>query len=192
MISVDKNNYLLWDFPSYITLQFEYYVETHKSTMKQIPSDLKARYSSMLVQRGVPEKYHYYYGKWLRYYLDFCEKYRFNQLNKENLVHFIKKLKDKKQTDQQQKQAIHSISLYYELESNNFGKNGVLKDKSKKISTKKSLELTNANWVPVYSDLTAEIKLRHYSISSQFTWNPKVSGLPWHEQRLVGLIQFIS
>jgi hypothetical protein len=67
--------------------------------MKQIPSDLKARYSSMLVQKGVPETYHYYYGKWLRYYLDFCEKYRFNQLNKETLAHFIKKLKDKKQTD---------------------------------------------------------------------------------------------
>ena len=70
-------------------------------------------------------------------------------------------MKDKKQTDQQQKQAIHSISLYYELESNNFGKNGLSKDKSKKISTKKEgLEQTNANWVPVYSDLTAEIKLR--------------------------------
>lgn len=66
MISVDKNNYLLFDFSGYITLQFEYYVENHKSTMKQIPSDLKARYSSMLVQKGVPEKYHYYYGKWLR------------------------------------------------------------------------------------------------------------------------------
>ena len=171
MISVGKNNYLLYDFSTYITLQFEYYVENHKSTMKQIPSDLKARYSSMLVQKGVPEKYHYYYGKWLRYYLDFCEKYRFNQLNKENLVHFIKKLKDKKQTDQQQKQAIHSISLYYELESNNFGKNGVFKNKSKKISTKKEgLEVTNANWVPVYSDLTAEIKLRHYSISTLKTY----------------------
>ena len=90
----------------------------------------------------------------------FCEKYRFNQLNKENLVHFIKKLKDKKQTDQQQKQAIHSISLYYELESNNFGKNEIFKNKFKKISTKKEdLELTNANWVPVYSDLTAEMNL---------------------------------
>ena len=137
MISVDKNNYLLFDFSNYITLQFEYYVENHKITMKQIPADLKTRYRSMLVQKGFPEKYHYDYGKWLRYYLDFCEKYGFNQLNKETLAHFIKKLKDKKQTDQQQKQAIHSISLYYELESNNFGKNGVFKNKSKKYQQKK-------------------------------------------------------
>jgi hypothetical protein len=66
-------------------------------------------------------------------------------------------LEDKKQTGQQQKQAIHSISLNYELESNNFGKNVVSKNKFKKITTKKeSLELINANWVPGYSDLTAE------------------------------------
>ena len=59
MIFVDKNNSLFYDFSNYITLQFEYYVENHKITMKQIPSDLKTRYSSMLVQKGVPEKYHY-------------------------------------------------------------------------------------------------------------------------------------
>ncbi|MBU4426249.1 MAG: hypothetical protein KKB35_05880, partial [Proteobacteria bacterium] len=51
-----------------------------------------------------------------------------------------------------------TASLYYELESNSFGKNEVSKDKSKKISTKKEgLELTNANWVPIYSVLTAEV-----------------------------------
>jgi len=36
--------------------------------------------------------------------LDFCEKYYLDQLKKENAVHFIKKLKAKKQTAQQQKQ----------------------------------------------------------------------------------------
>jgi len=81
MISVDKNNYLFHDFSNYITLQFEYYVENHKSTMKQIPSDIKASYSSMLVQKGVPEKDYYYYGKWLRYYLDFYHKYGFSESN---------------------------------------------------------------------------------------------------------------
>ena len=60
MISVDKNNYQPCDFYNYTTLQFEYYVENHKITTKQIPSDLKARYSSMLVQKGVREKHHYH------------------------------------------------------------------------------------------------------------------------------------
>ena len=161
MIFVDKNNSLFYDFSNYITLQFEYYVENHKITMKQIPSDLKARYSSMLVQKGVPEKYHYYYGKWLRYYLDFCEKYRFNQLNKENLVHFIKKLKDKKQTAQQQKQAYHAISLFYELIGPiSSDKVPLLKNKDEKLATKKDgLKTKDANWKPVCDDLNAEIKI---------------------------------
>ena len=139
--------------------------------MKQIPADLKTRYNSMLVNKGVPKKYHYYFAKWLRYYVDFCGKYGFNQLNKETLVYFIEKLKEKKQTDPQQKQAIHSISLYYELESNNFRRNKVFKNKSKKISTKKEdLKSTKANWISVYDDLSAEIKLRHYSVSTLKTY----------------------
>ena len=111
MISVAKNNYLLFDFFSHITLQFEYYVENHKITMKQIPSDLKTRYSSMLVQKGVPEKYHYYYGKWLRYYLDFCEKYGFNQLNKETLAHFIKKIEGQETNSSTTKTIIISVFI---------------------------------------------------------------------------------
>ena len=41
--------------------------------------------------------------------MDFCEKYRLDQLKKENAVHFIKRLKAKKQTTQQQKQAYHPV-----------------------------------------------------------------------------------
>ena len=34
-------------------------------------------------------------------------------LSKKNLDHYINKLKEKSQTDQQQKQAINAISLFY-------------------------------------------------------------------------------
>jgi hypothetical protein len=38
------------------------------------------------------------------------------------------------------------MALYYELEANNFGKNKISKNKSKKISTKKEgLKSTSAN-----------------------------------------------
>jgi site-specific recombinase XerD len=98
--------------------------------------------------------------------LDFCDKYHLNELKRENVVHFIKKLKDKKQTAQQQKQAYHAISLFYELglEPINSDKLALLKNKDEKLATKKdSLKLTNANWAPVYDGLISEIKLRHYS-----------------------------
>jgi hypothetical protein len=56
-------------------------------TMISIPQDMKlpaascgvfrrrrinTLYNALLIQKAVPDKYHPYYRKWLRYYLDFC------------------------------------------------------------------------------------------------------------------------
>ena len=132
--------------------------------MKQIPAHIKDRYEAYLNKKAIPKNVRSYYNKWLRYYLDFCGKYGFNQLNKGTLVNFIKKLKEKKQTDQQQKQAYHSIFLFYELGSINSEQEGLFKTRNKKLSTKKdNLKLANTNWTPVYDGLIAKIKLRHYS-----------------------------
>jgi hypothetical protein len=46
-----------------------------------------------------------YYKKWLRYYLDFCQKYKQPISTKESLQQFIKKLQEKNQTPERQKQA---------------------------------------------------------------------------------------
>ena len=125
--------------------------------MKQIPSNIKALYDAHLKKKDISKSTHFHYLKWLRYYLDFCRKYHLNQLNKDNIVHFTKKLKDKDQTAQQQKEAYHAKSLFYELVN-------PLENKDAKLATKKdNLEPTNANWAPVYDGLIAEIKLRHYS-----------------------------
>ncbi|MFH1769083.1 MAG: phage integrase N-terminal SAM-like domain-containing protein [Parcubacteria group bacterium] len=66
-----------------------------------------------MVKRGVPLTSHFYYRKWLKYYLDFCFKYHHDKSKKESLSYFIKKLKDKNQTEQQQKQAFHAVSIFY-------------------------------------------------------------------------------
>ncbi len=77
--------------------------------MKQIPSNIKVLYDGHLKNKAIPKSAHFHYRKWLRHYLDFCEKYRLNELNNENHVQFINKLKGKRQTAQQQKQAYHAI-----------------------------------------------------------------------------------
>jgi len=121
-------------------------------------------YDAQLVQKGIPKNFRFYYKKWLRYYLDFCQKYNFKQSDKESLSYFIKKLKEKNQTDQQQKQASHAISIYYEILSADRKKEIPFNHKKKILSSKKEyLKPTNADWRPIYSDLNAEIKLRHYS-----------------------------
>jgi len=80
--------------------------------MIPIPQNINTLYSALLIQKAVPDKYHPYYRKWLRYYLDFCQKYGFKPSDTKSLPHFIKKLKEKKQTDLQQKQAADAIYIY--------------------------------------------------------------------------------
>ena len=63
--------------------------------------------------------------------------YGFNQSNMENLSYFIKKLKEKNQTEQQQKQAFHAISIYFDTEFTDKDKKVPLKNKKRILSSKK-------------------------------------------------------
>ncbi len=106
----------------------------------------------------------FHYIKWVRYYLDFCQKYKFNQSDKESLHYFMNKLREKNQDEQQRKQASDAISIYYEIEATLSRENVTFKNENAIISTKKvGLKPKNANWKQVYDDLNAEIKIRHYS-----------------------------
>jgi len=84
--------------------------------MIQIAADLAKRYTSFIEQKGVETDQHQYYIKWLRYYLDFCPKYKFKPQNKESLSAFLEKLKEKKQAESLRKQAHHAVSLFYEMD----------------------------------------------------------------------------
>jgi hypothetical protein len=90
-----------------------------------------------LVKKGVPLPAHFCYGKWLKYYLDFCLKYHHEKSKKESLPHFLQKLKDKNQTEEQRKQALHAVSIFYELKNTDYDKIRVLKNKKEIISMEK-------------------------------------------------------
>jgi len=139
--------------------------------MKQIPNQINVLYETQLNQKAIPKKLCPYYKKWLRYYLDFCHKYNHESSVKKSLAHYINKLKEKSQTDQQQKQAINAISLFYEIGTDHAGKKNPLKNKTNLILKKKEgLKESNASWVSVYDDLKNEIKLRHYSPNTLKTY----------------------
>ena len=55
------------------------------------------------------------YRKWLRYYLDFCQKYDFEPSDSNSLPHFIDILRQKRQSDVLRKQAFHTVTLYHEM-----------------------------------------------------------------------------
>jgi Phage integrase, N-terminal SAM-like domain len=62
-------------------------------------------------KRAVPASGQAAYKKWIRYYLDFCSKYPVPDSKSERVRLFIEKLREKKRTLEQQKQAAHAVSL---------------------------------------------------------------------------------
>ncbi len=92
-------------------------------------------------------------------------------LSKKSLDYYVNKLKEKSQTDQQQKQAINAISLFYEIGTGHAGSENSLKNKTNLMLRKKEdLKEINASWASVYDDLKNEIKLRHYSPNTLKTY----------------------
>lgn len=84
------------------------------SLMQVIPADIWEQYSAVLKKRAVPVSHHSEYRKWLRYYLDFRSKYPLPDSKSEHVRLFIQKLREKKQSPEQQKQAAHALSLFFE------------------------------------------------------------------------------
>jgi hypothetical protein len=82
--------------------------------MLPIPPELQAQFEEHLGKRVIPNGLHGVYKKWLRYYLDFCQKYRFPPIHNHSLPRFIQKWQEKKQTNALQEQATNAIKLYYE------------------------------------------------------------------------------
>ena len=46
--------------------------------MLHIPSEISSAYDCLLSQRALPRQQWSYHKKWLRFYLDFCHKYKFD------------------------------------------------------------------------------------------------------------------
>ena len=83
--------------------------------MLNLPAALRTAFDTCLRNAAIPKPAQAAYTKWLRYYLDFCQKYHVPHAQQESLPRFLDKLQEKKQTQAQQQQASHAVSLYYEL-----------------------------------------------------------------------------
>lgn len=83
--------------------------------MIAIPKELLTQFDSPLNTKKIPKDKHGHYKKWLHDYLDFYQKYGFAVDKTESLPNFLNKLEEKAQTKEQQNQASHTVSLFYEL-----------------------------------------------------------------------------
>jgi len=142
--------------------------------MEKIPQQLLKRFDVQLIKNKVFSGHHNLFRKWLRYYIDFCNKYGKDSKNTESLPHFINKLREKRQSKQQQKQAYDSILIYYEIfglrpnwKQRSFSQKRVEKEvvhvREKAVVYNKKEVDGKSNWKSVYAGLSDEIKVRHYS-----------------------------
>ncbi len=134
--------------------------------MQKIPDDILAQFEAVLEKRAVPVSRHADYKKWLLYYLDFRSKYTLPDSRSEHVRLFIDKLRTKNQTPEQQKQAAHALSLFFESQQ-----------KNKHISSSQA-EVTT----PIYAPLS-DTQIPH-SVSEQAPVIPKKSaGSHYNEWR---------
>lgn len=136
--------------------------------MLKIPAQTLLPYDELLVKRAVPELSHFSYKKWLRYYLDFCHKFRFELSKSGNFSGFLNKLKDKKQNEGSTKASrscnINHSGTIYEIRKPNFNKKGNNKARTinRRLPSPNTIEklLTKGDWTPAYNDLDSVIKSR--------------------------------
>lgn len=131
--------------------------------MLQVPEKLLEKYRLLLRQNAVPANSQNSYIKWLRFYLDFCRKYRHAYADRGSLTLFIKKLQDKNQSPHQQAQARKAIEIYYSGLASR--QQPLLKPGDHVKDTVEPYRAgENASpWDSALELLGNEIKLRHYS-----------------------------
>ena len=84
--------------------------------MIPVPDAVICQYTTILEERVIDVGLFPDYIKWLRYFLDFCSRYPEIHGNYEQIRRFLEKLRQKKQSEVQCRQAAHAISLYYEMQ----------------------------------------------------------------------------
>ncbi|MBI5755286.1 MAG: integron integrase [Nitrospirae bacterium] len=117
-----------------------------------------------------------FHFSYCRYYLDFCGKYPLPDSKSERVKLFINKLREKKQTQEQQKYAAYAVSLFFEIQKKmdvSLSPRTVTPTASSpKPSPLQPRRLwedgyavtsESPEWDKVISGLAAEIKTRHYS-----------------------------
>jgi hypothetical protein len=152
--------------------------------MISIAPDTLAQYDAVLKKRAIPATRQADYKKWLRYFLDYCGKYPVPDSKSERVRLFVEKLREKKQTTEQQKQAAHAVSLYFEvLKPRKNSPQGApilsaavarqcpaIRKPSRFSEPGYDIETDSPAWDKVVAGLAAEIKTRHYSRSTLKTY----------------------
>jgi hypothetical protein len=82
-----------------------------------IPDEILKPFDAVMEEKPIPLVLRPNYRKWLRYYLDFRDKYPPPDSKSEQVRLFIDKLRSKNQPQNMLNQAAHALSLLFEAQS---------------------------------------------------------------------------
>jgi len=154
--------------------------------MKKVPYDIWSKYDAFLKAKVKDVSLHENLKKWLLYFWDFREKYQPPDSKSEQVRLYVEKLKEKRQSQAQQKQAAYAVSLYFQMGDVVSRKSGYIGSIHESSQAPASLsriseptptvhsksrynewwcleKTASPEWDKVISDLSNEIKTRHYS-----------------------------
>lgn len=154
-----------------------------------LPSNLIKRYQAYCHGCGIKDTERADHLKWLRFFLDFSEKYQVAGDNDERIRKFLDKLKEKQQSEEKRRLAHHAVSLYFKMLMN--GHCGQQPSTSVQLTTEQLTTLSDVaklaqasvniahkskyseagyqeksdspEWDLVLEVMASEIKVRHYS-----------------------------
>jgi hypothetical protein len=161
--------------------------------MQKVPYEIWSQYDAFLKAKVKDISRHENLKKWFLYFWDFCVKYRPPDSRSEQVRLFIEKLQNKKQSEANKEQAAHAVSLYFQMQAAQarplttppgapFVKKAYSAPVQEQTAPSQAAEpaapLRNESsynewrcleksaspaWDKVISDLSDEIKTRHYS-----------------------------
>jgi integron integrase len=83
--------------------------------MISLPTHLISQYRTFCLHSGVSDGAIAEYVKWVRYFLDYCEKYRVSGDVGERTSMFLEKLRQKGQSEDKRRQATHAVATYFAM-----------------------------------------------------------------------------
>jgi len=154
--------------------------------MIDFPKSQLPQYLKLLEKRGVPAASFAECIKWSRYFIDYCSKYPVPDSDSERVRLFVDKLKAKKQSDLQCRQAAYAVSVFFELQKQEDPSpqtTGESADKKESASIESAglqplrprlrksqytvagydEKSSSPQWDEVIARMAGEIKVRHYS-----------------------------
>ncbi|MCC5845772.1 MAG: hypothetical protein JJU05_16110 [Verrucomicrobia bacterium] len=122
--------------------------------MNAPPADVFSSFSDALKKMGVSGQGHGEALKWLRFYWDFCAKYRHPPQEEDSLMPFLQKLASKGQSPEQQAAATEAVRLCQEILRS--------KMKGPQVTEESGCGKAGA-WAELSRRIKEEIRIRQYS-----------------------------